>query len=104
MDITEAMRRKRRRCPEAEERRLANEARKARLVVKSRYTARYVDPFDALDITPGRTRGWDEGKVLSEKQRQLLLKQELIPMRSAIPPAEQSSWSCSAGGAAGYVP
>ena len=80
VDITEAMREEEKKMrQEAEERRLANEARKARLVVKSRYTARYVDPFDALDITPGRTRGWDEGKVLSEKQRQLLLKQGVDP-------------------------
>jgi superfamily II DNA or RNA helicase len=59
--------------------RLAEEARKARLVAKVRFVSRKVNPFDAFDLSPVRARGWNEGKKLSEKQRQLLMRQSLNP-------------------------
>lgn len=60
---------------EKERRRLEEEARRARLVAKVKYQTRKVSPFDAFDITPQKSRGWDNGKVISEKMRAMLLKQ-----------------------------
>lgn len=60
---------------ERERRRLEDEARRARLVARVEYKTRAVNPFDVLAITPVKERGWDKGKVLSEKQAALLLKQ-----------------------------
>ncbi len=64
---------------EAELRRQQEEARKARLVLKTGYTTRKVSAFDAFDITPTHQRGWDKNKVLSEKQRRVLLRQGINP-------------------------
>ena len=61
---------------ELERRRQAEEAaRRASLVVRANYRAVKVSPFDVFDITPQRARGWDAGRQLSEKQRDVLLKQ-----------------------------
>lgn len=57
-----------------EERRRIEEARRARLVAKVRYSVQSISPFDILDIVPARERGWDAGRTLSEKQRAILLK------------------------------
>jgi superfamily II DNA or RNA helicase len=59
---------------EKEARRLAEEARRARVVAKVQYSTRKVNPFDVLDITPVKERGWDSNKKLSEKQLAVLLK------------------------------
>jgi hypothetical protein len=48
-------------------------------VAKVRFVSRKVNPFDAFDLSPVRARGWNEGKKLSEKQRQLLMRQSLNP-------------------------
>jgi hypothetical protein len=64
---------------EKEERRLAAEAQKARLVAKVKWTAQQVNPFDVLDLTPWKARGWDQGKTLSEKQNAVLLKRGIDP-------------------------
>jgi superfamily II DNA or RNA helicase len=60
---------------ELERRRQEEAARRARLVVRANYRAVKVSPFDVFDITPQRARGWDAGRQLSEKQRDVLLKQ-----------------------------
>jgi superfamily II DNA or RNA helicase len=60
---------------EKEQRRIADEARRARLVARVQYQTRKVNPFDVLDISPAKERGWDSGRKLSEKQAALLLKQ-----------------------------
>ena len=57
---------------EREERRLKEEAQRARLTAKAKYTTQIVDPFDVLDIQPVKERGWDSGKTLSEKCRKIL--------------------------------
>lgn len=59
----------------AEARRLAEEARKNKVVAKVSFRSSFVNPFDILDISPARDRGWDNGRTLSEKQRQFLAKQ-----------------------------
>lgn len=60
---------------ERERRRLAEEARKSRLVAKVKYQTQQVNPFDVFDLQPAKERGWDHGKRLTEKQQALLLKQ-----------------------------
>jgi superfamily II DNA or RNA helicase len=61
------------RIAEMKAKRLAEEARKARLVGKSTYKTTAVDPFDLLKIKPiTKERDWDKGKSLSEKQRGIL--------------------------------
>lgn len=61
------------------ERKRQEEARKARLVARVRFSKHSVNPFDALEIVPERERGWDKGRVLSEKQKAILLKQGIDP-------------------------
>lgn len=54
-------------------------ARKVRLVASVKYNTKFVNPFDVLDIQPQRARGWDAGKTLTEKQRNILLKAGVNP-------------------------
>ena len=62
-----------------EQARLAELARRARLVATARFTTQSVDPFDVLHLEPVKTRGWDNVKSLTEKQRSLLAKQGINP-------------------------
>ncbi len=64
---------------EAEQRRLQEEARKARLVAKVKYSTKTINPFDLFGIVPAKERGWDVGKNLSEKQKSVLLRQGINP-------------------------
>ena len=64
---------------EREKRRLEEEARKARLVARVKYTTQRIDPFDVLQIKPVKPRGWDIGKVLTEKQRGFLMRAGIDP-------------------------
>jgi hypothetical protein len=64
---------------ELERRRLLEEARKRSVVARVIYKTTTINPFNALDITPARARGWNDGKSLSEKQRALLAKQGVNP-------------------------
>lgn len=71
---------------QAEERRRAEEARKARLVAKVQYSSKAINPFDVLEITPAKDRGWDEGKIISEKMANVLVKMGVDPY--ALPYAQ----------------
>ena len=62
-----------------EQQRLAEAARRARLVATARFTTQTVDPFDVLHLDPVKPRGWDKNRHLSEKQRSLLAKQGINP-------------------------
>ena len=62
-----------------EQKRLAEAARRARLVATARFTTQSVDPFDVLALDPVKARGWDAGRQLTEKQRSLLSKQGINP-------------------------
>jgi superfamily II DNA or RNA helicase len=62
-----------------EQKRLAEAARRARLVATARFTTQSVDPFDVLHLNPVKARGWDAGRHLTEKQRSLLAKQGINP-------------------------
>jgi hypothetical protein len=64
---------------EANARRMAEEARKARVLAKVSYSSTSVNPFDVFGLTPQKDRGWDSGKQLTEKQRDVLLKQGVDP-------------------------
>jgi superfamily II DNA or RNA helicase len=64
---------------EREQARLAEAARRARLVATARFTTQSVDPFDVLHLEPVKARGWDNVKQLTEKQRSLLVKQGINP-------------------------
>jgi len=57
----------------------AAEARKMKLVAKVRFSSTQINPFDAFDIQPVKSRGWDSGHSLSEKQSALLMKQGINP-------------------------
>jgi superfamily II DNA or RNA helicase len=62
-----------------EQARMAETARRAKLVATARFTTQSVDPFDVLELDPVRSRGWDTDRQLSEKQRSLLAKQGIDP-------------------------
>lgn len=60
-------------------RRQEEEARKHKLVAKVKYSTKTVNPFDLFQIAPTKERGWDQGKVLTEKQKSVLLRQGINP-------------------------
>lgn len=64
---------------ESEARRKMEEAAKARLVARVQYNAKTVNPFDVFAITPKLDTARDDGKSLSPKQRNLLVKQGIDP-------------------------
>lgn len=72
-----------------EQKRLVEAARRANLVAKARFTTQAVDPFDVLHLDPVKTRGWDAGRHLTEKQRSLLAKQGINPDRLSFAEARQ---------------
>ena len=59
---------------ERERKRLEAEARKAKLTATATYKMQAIDPFAVLDVRPVASRGWDDGKTLTEKQRGILKK------------------------------
>lgn len=64
---------------EAEERKLAEDLRRAKVIAKVKYSSQFINPFDVLQIVPQKVRGWDSGRQLSEKQLNLLLRQGINP-------------------------
>jgi superfamily II DNA or RNA helicase len=65
------------------------EHRKVRLVAKVQYSSKEINPFDVFDIQPVRVKGWDNGKVLSEKQAGFLTKNGINPDKLAYNQARQ---------------
>jgi superfamily II DNA/RNA helicase len=66
---------------EREEKERQDRARRAKLIAKATYTARYVDPFDSFDLVRPPDRPIDRTRTLSDRQRALLQKQGLDPDR-----------------------
>jgi superfamily II DNA/RNA helicase len=66
---------------EIEERQRREAARKAHLVATARFSTKTINPFDVLELTPAKQRGWDSGRQLSEKQRACLIKQGIDPSK-----------------------
>lgn len=62
-----------------EKRKRAEAARRLHIKGQADFKLRSVDPFDILGVTPGRVRGWDVGKQVSEKQRAVLLRAGINP-------------------------
>jgi superfamily II DNA or RNA helicase len=62
-----------------EQRKLEEAAKRARLTARATFNTTSVDPFDVLQLQPVKPRGWDDGKILTEKQRGLLAKQGIDP-------------------------
>jgi len=63
---------------EAHKRREA--ARKAHLIATARFSTKSINPFDVFELRPAKSRGWDAGKSLSEKQRSMLLRNGVNPV------------------------
>lgn len=74
---------------EAEQRRQAEAARKARLLANVRYSTQTISPFDAFQLEPAKARGWDSGKSLSERQRNTLTKAGINPDDYPVSQAKQ---------------
>jgi len=60
-------------------RKLADEARRIRLIGKAAYKIQGVDPFDILQIKPVASRGWNKNKSFSEGQRGFLKRNGFDP-------------------------
>lgn len=60
---------------EAERKRVADIALKAKLIGKSVYSTHKIDPFERYSITPKKVNAWDERYPLSEKQIGVLKKE-----------------------------
>jgi hypothetical protein len=73
----------------AQEAKHIESARRARLVVGAQWRATAVNPFDVFQIEPAKERGWDSGRSLTEKQRNLLAKQGIDPDRVTFGQAKQ---------------
>lgn len=72
-----------------EQARIAEAARRARLVATARFTTQSVDPFDLLELDPVKPRGWDRCQQLTEKQRSLLARQGINPEGISFSQAKQ---------------
>lgn len=64
---------------EIEERKRREAARKAHLVAKAQFSTKTINPFDVFQIKPVRERGWDYGKVISEKMANVIRKMGVDP-------------------------
>ena len=85
-ECQEALRKQEEERLAAASRRQEEEARKHKLVAKVKYSTKTVNPFDLFQIAPAKERGWDQGKVLTEKQKGVLLRQGINP--EAMPYAQ----------------
>lgn len=64
---------------EIKERQRREAARRAHLVAKAQFSTKAIDPFDVLQIKPARERGWDSGKVVSEKMANIIRRMGVDP-------------------------
>ena len=64
---------------EQERRRLADEAKRSKLKAKVQFSSKTINPFDAFDMEPVKERGWDSGRVLSQRQQDMLMRQGINP-------------------------
>lgn len=71
-------------------RKLAEEARKARLIIKSSYKSSTIDPFGILGIKPiTNERGWEKGKQFTENQRTFLKNNNWDPSKLSYSQGKQ---------------
>ena len=64
---------------EMDERKAREAAMRDKIRAKASFSTVDVNPFDVFHIQPVKARGWDRSKTLSEKQRDILLKQGIDP-------------------------
>ncbi len=57
---------------EIEGRQRREAARKAHLVAKAQFSTKTINPFDVFQLVPAKARGWDHGKLVSEKMAKLI--------------------------------
>jgi len=74
---------------EIEERQRREAARKAHLVAKAQFSTRTINPFDVFQLTPAKARGWDSGKVVSEKMANVVRKMGVDPYSLPYAQAKQ---------------
>jgi len=86
VDMVDEIRKAQRDIDEAKRR---EAARRAALTARAKYSVTQVDPFDVYDIHPAQERGWDKGKALSDKQRELLMRQGVNPDSMSYGQAKQ---------------
>jgi superfamily II DNA or RNA helicase len=72
MRMDKSLEEEEKRLEEKKKREAEEFARKAKLTAKASYKTRSVNPFDILDVKPANPKGWDKGKVLSEKMMKML--------------------------------
>jgi superfamily II DNA or RNA helicase len=87
LNMAEAIEEEQRRIQE--EKRQAEAARRAHLVAKAQYSTREISPFDVFQLQPDRVKARDAGRVLSEKQLNLLRKQGIDPASISFAQAKQ---------------
>lgn len=64
---------------EMDERKAREAAMRDKIRAKASFSTVDVDPFDVFHIQPVKARGWDHAKTLSDKQRDILLRQGIDP-------------------------
>jgi superfamily II DNA or RNA helicase len=77
------------RAIEAERRRLAERAQRARITASAHYSTRKIDPFNVLSIAPHREKGWNVGRKPTEKQAEFLEKWGVDPKDMTFTQASQ---------------
>ncbi len=60
---------------EREKKQREDAERRRHLVAQAKYSTTEVSPFDALGLTPWREKGWDKGRQITPKMRDLLERQ-----------------------------
>lgn len=81
VDMTEALADEEKKVQEEQER-----AQRAGLRVKARYTSQVSNPFEVLGLQPWQERGWNKGRLPSEKQLAFL-------ERSGVPTREVTTFT-----------
>ena len=64
---------------EMDERKAREAAMRDKIRGRVKFSAVKVDPFAVFQLQPVKARGWDHGRVLSEKQRNILMRQGIDP-------------------------
>lgn len=64
---------------EIKARKEAEAAKKAGIKVKATFKTTKVDPFNLMDVKPVVSRGWHEGKKLTDRQKQVLINAKFDP-------------------------
>lgn len=64
---------------EEEELKRQAEAKRIKLIARAKYAMRNVDPFDVLQLEMQPDNGWNQNRVLSDKQRGTLERQGIDP-------------------------